>query len=194
MRVFPGRGPRIALAIGGLLLLQGVALLGHRALEDRRSRAVAAFRFERIEAVMPAPELVLERPDGARVAIAPGREGEAMLVHFWATWCPPCRQELPALLALGRRLSPTGRVRVVAIATDTSWSEIRRFFKGAIPAEVLRDATGRVHQAFRVSSLPDTYLVTADGLIRIRFAGAQDWGSKQAHEFLSRELTELIHS
>ena len=178
---------RIAALILGLLLIQGLALTGYQAWEAGREDESLSFRFERIGGSVAAPALSLERADGTRVTVTPGKDGNAVLVHFWATWCPPCRDELPALLALGKDISPSGRVRIVAVATDPGWQEIRTFFNGEPPPEVLRDYSGNTRRDYRVSALPDTYLVTADGLIRIRFAGAQAWGSKSAREFLARE-------
>ena len=182
------RGGQIALAIAGLLVLQAVVLLAYRLIETRREGAAAPLRFERVNGTVPAPALLLERPDGTLASITPGRQGEAVLVHFWATWCPPCREELPALIALGRKLTGAGRVRVVAVATDREWDQIRSFFKGELPSEVFRDATGSAYRAYRVSNLPDTYLVSGDGLVRIRFAGAQDWRSPVVRKALLDEL------
>jgi thiol-disulfide isomerase/thioredoxin len=182
------RGAQIALAIAGLLLFQALALLVYRGIESGREGTAAPFRFERLVDLLPAPSLLLERPDGSLVSIAPGRQDEAVLVHFWATWCPPCRKELPALIALGRELTRSGRVRVVAVATDPQWDQIRRFFKGELPPEVFRDATGSAYRAYRVSNLPDTYLVGEDGLVRIRFVGAQDWRSPAARKALLDQL------
>ncbi len=187
MRVPARPWVRITVLLGWLLLIQGLLLIGFRAWEARREGDAQMLRSERVSGNLPAPPLELERADGTRVTVTPGKEEGAILVHFWATWCPPCRDELPALLALGRGIAPSVRVRVVAVSTDSSWKEIRGFFKGGPPPEVFRDYSGSTHSGFRVSELPDTYLVTADGLIRIRFAGAQAWGSKSAREFLARE-------
>jgi len=171
----------------GLLIIQALALTGYRAWEARRSDESATFRFERIAGSVAAPPLSLERADGTRITITPGKEGDAILVHFWATWCPPCREELPALLALGKEISSSGRVRVVAVATDPGLQEIRTFFGGEPPSEVFRDYSGSARRNYRVSDLPDTYLVTADGVIRVRFAGAQAWGTKRVRDLVGRE-------
>jgi len=186
--VLRGRGGRIALAIAGLLVLQALVLLAYRLIETRREGAAASLRFERVNGMVSAPALLLERPDGSLASIIPGRQGEAVLVHFWATWCPPCREELPALIALGRKLVGAGRVRVVAVATDREWDQVRSFFKGELPPEVFRDATGSAYRAYRVSNLPDTYLVSEDGLVRMRFVVAQDWRSPDARKALLGEL------
>ena len=182
------RGGQIALALAGLLVLQALALLAYRLIETRREGAAAPLRFERVNGTVSAPAFLLERPDGTPASITPGRQGEAVLVHFWATWCPPCREELPALIALGRELTRSGRVRVVAVATDPQWDQIRRFFEGRLPPEVFRDAGGSAYRAYRVSNLPETYLVSGDGLVRIRFVGAQDWRSPAARKALLDEL------
>ena len=188
MKLSFGRATRLGLWFVGLLGLQALALLGYRAMEARRESTAAVFRYERLGAEGRAPALQLERPDGTPVDVSPGEGDEAVLLHFWATWCPPCREELPALLDLGRKLSAGRRVRLVAVATDTTWAAIEQFFKGEIPEEVLRDATGQGYTAYGVYGLPDTYLIPGGGRARIRFAGARDWGSAGAIEFLEREL------
>ena len=79
-------------------------------------------------------------------------------------------------------------MRVVAVATDREWDQVRSFFKGELPPEVFRDATGSAYRAYRVSNLPDTYLVSEDGLVRMRFVVAQDWRSPDARKALVGEL------
>ncbi len=92
------------------------------------------------------------------------------LVHFWATWCPPCRVELPGLLAL-----PDGHpVDVVAIALDRDWTDVERFLGRPSSRMTLGDAA-EIERQFGVHSLPVTYLVGSDGHLRFRFDGARDW-------------------
>jgi thiol-disulfide isomerase/thioredoxin len=176
-----------ALALA-LAALQASAVLGYRWVERRRHAVASAprFSYERLSP-RPAPELTLLARDGSRRLLVDYR-GKPVLLHFWATWCPPCKAELPALLALGRELEREGGTRLVALATDADWASIERFFDGRIPPSVMRAEARDAATLFEVSVLPDTYLLGPDGSIALRFGGARDWSSESARAVL-RELT-----
>lgn len=111
---------------------------------------------------------VLHR-DGTRGALALS-EGRTLL-HIWATWCPPCRAELPALLALPRRHD----VAVVAIALDPSWDAVDAFLNRDDSGTMALATSAEVERALGVHALPVTFLVEGDGQIIGRFDGARDW-------------------
>jgi len=167
---------RIAIAVAVLAALQGAAYLAYRAVE--RSRAAgptvaATFAGERLRGGEAAPSLDGVRADGSRVAIA-WPSDRIRVVHFWATWCEPCRTELPGLLALSRELEPRG-IDVIAVAVDDEWADIRRFFDGNVPPEVVVATDPAVHKRFGVSTLPDSYVVDRAGTLVERFHGERDW-------------------
>ena len=93
------------------------------------------------------------------------------LLHFWATWCPPCRAELPGLLAL----PDSHQVGVLAVALDKRWADIDRFFDGRVPAAVLLADAAEIERVFSIRTLPVTFLVKPGGELRLRFDGARDW-------------------
>ena len=123
---------------------------------------------------------------GATVALA-GELAPATLVHFWATWCPPCRKELPGLLEFGRELNRTQGVELLAISVDQDWTAISAFFPGGIPPEVLKSRDRRVHTRYGVMTLPDTYLISPAGKLVLRFGSARDWTTAAAREAVTRE-------
>ncbi len=172
----------------GLVLAaaQGLVLLGYRWVEDRRHAArEPAFGYERLEG-RSAPDLVLVAPDGSRRTLAE-LQGKPVLLHFWATWCPPCKEELPGLLALGRELVQSGGPQLVAVTVDKDWDAVRTFLAGQIPPEVMRVDAALASAAYGVATLPDTYLIGADGTLRLRFEGARDWRLRAAHAVLREE-------
>lgn len=121
------------------------------------------------------PEVELRRTDGSPVRLSQLR-GRPVLVHHWATWCAPCRAELPGLLRASRGLKRDEGIEVLAVS-DEDEGAVRAFFAGAPPSEVVRDESRTARHLFGVTSLPDTYLVDANGRIVARMQGPRDWSA-----------------
>ncbi|MBI5508912.1 MAG: TlpA family protein disulfide reductase [Deltaproteobacteria bacterium] len=168
----------VAVSIQGLAVVVYLGVDRHRAASRQPS-----FDAERLAPGRAAPSLLLVRPDGSTRRLSELR-GKAVLLHFWATWCPPCREELPGLLALGRDLGRDGALEVIAVTLDDDWAAVGRFFGGDIPVEVVRDASSASTRIYEVSALPDTYLVGPDGALTVRVGGARDWRGPMAQSFL----------
>jgi thiol-disulfide isomerase/thioredoxin len=159
----------IVVLVGVQITLIGLYL----AVESRR-RAPTPFAVEGLDE--PAPMLSLER-DGHGVV----QPSEPHLVHFWATWCGPCQEELPALLAAAE----SEDAPLVAV-TDEPWPVVERYFGDSVPMAIVRDPTGEAAGDWRVSGLPDTFVVRS-GRVVGRMGGPRDWRAPEARAFL-REL------
>ncbi|HET9251498.1 MAG TPA: TlpA disulfide reductase family protein [Candidatus Eisenbacteria bacterium] len=166
-----------ALLLGAQVAL---VLLYLRLERERAGRNVPIAMEPRLE---QGRDIVVERPDGSRLTI-PARSDRYQLVHFWATWCPPCVKEIPSLTGLARR-GPSG-VRVWAVSADPDWESLREFFGGELPRHVVRDPTGEAASAYSVRQLPDTYLVDPAGLVIARFATRQEWDTAEMRATLER--------
>ena len=150
--------------IFGLVVVQALLVVGYLFVERARAPR-PPFAVERLDE--QAPQLQVEFRDGT-VALAASRD-RVVLVHFWATWCAPCREELPGLIEAARK----AELPLLAV-TDEPWETVTPYFDGAVPAEVVRDPSGEGAGRFSVSGLPETFVVR-DGRVIARTGGARDW-------------------
>jgi len=102
-------------------------------------------------------------------------KGEVVLVNFWATWCEPCRQEMPSLQRLEKKLA--GRhFRVVGVNIGEGAPRIRQFLEQApVSFTILRDANSEVMKAWRVRVLPASFLIDSRGMLRYQLVGEADY-------------------
>ena len=115
--------------------------------------------------------------------------GEALVVNFWATWCGPCRTEMPALQQLDDHLRGRG-IRVVAVSIDRDRNLAREFIRSArIRFPVYFDPNGAYsNQKLGLRTLPETFLVDAAGIIRARISGSRDWSSPSSVRMVTDQL------
>jgi thiol-disulfide isomerase/thioredoxin len=149
----------------------------------------------------PAPPFDLAALDGSRLSLAT-LKGQVVFVNFWATWCAPCREEMPTMMALGRELeaSHPGRFRMVAVSVDEGWSPVRAFF-GQPPFTGKTDGltvaldpdqvtTAAYYCAARGGGCPDaykfpeSYVIDAGGRLVGYVVGPRDWSAPTAKAYL----------
>jgi peroxiredoxin/outer membrane lipoprotein-sorting protein len=119
----------------------------------------------------PAPDIELKTLDGERVRLADFR-GHPVLVTFWASWCGPCRRELPEVAKLYREFREKGLI--VLGVNDEGRGAARSFVeKVDLPFPVLDDSGLKAHRLFRVRSIPTVFLIDADGKVVRFFRGAK---------------------
>jgi len=125
-----------------------------------------------------APALELADLEGNVHRLA-GYHGKTVLVNFWATWCAPCRAEMPSIERL--QLSMKGRPFAVLAVNVAEGGRIARDFAEKLPVTftVLLDRDGRVTRAWGARVLPATYIVGPDGRIRYSYFGDLDWSSDE---------------
>ena len=114
-----------------------------------------------------APEpLSLQTPDGAAVEVA-RQPDEALVVHFWASWCPDCAGELPVLDREARACGPASHVRVVAVNAGESAEQARSFLaEHGVSLPLLLDAGGRAWRRAGLRGVPSNLVWTRDGVQR----------------------------
>ena len=130
------------------------------------------------QAPKPAPALKLKDLDGKTLDLAQ-LKGKVVLINFWATWCPPCRKELPSMERLWRQLKDQGLV-VLGVNVGESADEVFAFSNGLetpLTFPLLLDEDSSVAQSWPVKGLPTTYLVDKRGRIAFGVIGGREFDS-----------------
>lgn len=118
--------------------------------------------------------------------------GRVVLVNIWATYCIPCREEMPSLERLQGQLGPKGLV-VLGVSIDNPGLEpqIRAFVKEyGLTFTILQEGTGHIEQMLDAFGIPATFVVAKDGMIRRKMIGAQRWDSPDNRALVERLLAE----
>jgi len=138
--------------------------------------AQAAGGFTPITERPPAPDFSLADEDG-KIWTLSSLKGKVVVVNFWATWCPPCRRELPSLERL-RRVLPPEQALVLGINVAESWDTVASFIAGVEPAPafpILYDENSAVLKAWPVKGLPTTFVIDRKGRIALRAVGGREF-------------------
>lgn len=134
------------------------------------------------------PSFKLENRKGERIS-SESLRGRPALVHFWASWCAPCLEELPAWL---KKVEQTGDspMRFVAISLDTKWSDADSVLaKSTVPAALilLIDPEQKSSDSFGSFQFPETYLLDSDGRVVRKWVGAQNWAAMDFNRLLPED-------
>ena len=138
----------------------------------------------------PAPAFRLMDLDGM-VHSLPEYQGKVVFLNFWATWCGPCKVEMPAMEALYQAFKSQG-LEILAVSVDQQGAAVTRPFKDAMGLSfpILHDSTYQVGLTYGARTLPMTYVIDRKGIIRQRVFGARDWNSEEARKLISGLLEE----
>jgi thiol-disulfide isomerase/thioredoxin len=133
----------------------------------------------------PAPPLLLQNMDGESFELAKAGKQWAF-VHFWASWCGPCRREMPTIQVLIADFAD--RPLTFAIVNTAETDDTVFSFLASVAPEInsLMDYDGLVTEAWQPRGLPSTYLVDPQGMIRYVVIGGQAWQSQEYQTFLLR--------
>jgi thiol-disulfide isomerase/thioredoxin len=188
----------IAVAVASALGVAGIAAAKAYDTFVAQPRREQEFQLLRVD--KPAPDVFLAGPDGRPFAISQ-MKGEVVFVNFWATWCPPCREEMPSMLALGRDLERVhpGKFRMVAISGDDDWDIVQAYFRtvfGGTPRELTLalDHDGKAARAYYCTArgfcpdikFPETYIVDKSGRLVAYVVAGRDWSDPVARRFLEK--------
>jgi cytochrome c biogenesis protein CcmG, thiol:disulfide interchange protein DsbE len=133
-----------------------------------------------IQFLSAAPELPIFDRQGKKIDLTQD-DGKIRIIHFWATWCPPCVEETPALSKFWDQYKNRSDLELYAISVDKDWQAVDDFLKktpGALPGLPLyRDPGEATAKRFGTMQYPETYIVNRKGRVLFRVPGAVDWSS-----------------
>ena len=168
----------LVLSVLGGLLLGGAALVWF-------GPGVSA-----IAAGSKAPNYrVMDLATGDSVKLRDRYKGHVTLINIWATWCIPCKVEMPAMQRLYDSLAPRG-FRIAAVSIDQDDPEgVRSFARElGLTFDILHDRTGAIQQAYLTTGVPESFLLDTTGTIMKRVIGAHDWASPVNRALIRRLL------
>lgn len=144
-----------------------------------------ALGLQRFPRPSPAPDFTLRDLAGDRVTLS-HLKGRVVFLNFWATWCPPCREEMPSMERLHQTHKGRGLL-VLAVNLQESPNLVRKFARNfGLSFPILLDETGEVSSAYGARALPMTFLIDTNGSIAARAVGARDWDSPAALDLIQK--------
>jgi peroxiredoxin len=155
-------------------------------------------RYRPVIAGAVAPDFEAADLEGEPVTLE-GYRGDVVLLNIWATWCLPCREEMPSMQRLHETLDRPD-FHVVAVSVDAEIRGVLGYMGGpggdveafvaelGLTFDILRDPSGRIGELYQTTGLPETFLIGRDGVIYRKVAGGTRWDAPQYQELVQRLL------
>ena len=130
-----------------------------------------------------APDFTVN--DGTKTVQLSQLRGKPVLLNFWATWCPPCVQEVPDLVRLQQQMGD--RVTILAVSMDEDDAAYKAFTSKHMPGVLtVRDGDHKSSAMYGTYAYPETFLIDKDGKIQRKFIGAVEWTSPEMIEYFKK--------
>jgi cytochrome c biogenesis protein CcmG, thiol:disulfide interchange protein DsbE len=132
----------------------------------------------------PAPDFTVQNPD--RTVTLSQLKGQIVVLNFWATWCPPCIEEMPSLVQMQQKMKARG-ITVLAVSVDVDENNYRRFIRDHnVDLLTVRDAGQKSNTLYGTFKFPETYVIDRNGVVRRKFIGAVDWTAPDVVDYLGK--------
>ena len=131
----------------------------------------------------PAPEFSVQ--DSGRTVALKDLRGKVVVLNFWATWCPPCVEELPSLVAMQAQMRD--QVTVFAVSVDEDEEAYRQFLVDhRVDLLTVRDPSKKSALMYGTVKYPESYIIDPSGIVRRKYVGPVDWTQPAVREFLAK--------
>jgi len=132
----------------------------------------------------PAPDFTVQ--DSDRSVSLNQLRGHVVVLNFWATWCPPCVDEMPSLVQMQQKMRDKG-ISVLAVSIDDDAGAYHKFLKDyRVDLLTVRDDHKQSSRLYGTFKYPETYIIDRNGILRRKFIGAVDWNLPEITEYLSK--------
>ena len=112
--------------------------------------------------------------------------GKILVLNFWATWCPPCVEEMPSLVQMQQKLKGKD-ITVVGVSVDADADAYHRFLKDhGVDFLTVRDPDQKSNNLYGTFKFPETYIIDRNGVVRRKFIGPVDWSQPEIVDFLTK--------
>jgi peroxiredoxin len=181
--------------VGGVVALLAVLLAAGWMVRDR---------FLPVEVGSGAPGFTATDMEGRPVSLD-DLKGQVVLLNVWATWCGPCRDEMPSMERLHRQLGPQG-LKIVAVSVDAApgtqplkaqpanqpgGGDVAEFAKQlGLTFTIWQDPSGKIQRTYRTTGVPESFVIDRNGVIQKKVIGATEWDAGPHAELLRRLLAE----
>lgn len=168
--------------VGGIVAVLGLGLWG-------ASRMFGDQLFP-VSVGTTAPDFEAKVLDAPKTKSLADYKGQVVLLNIWATWCLPCRTEMPSLEQLQKAYADSG-LKIVAVSIDAEQPDdsIRAFAKDlGLSFEILHDSAGVISKTYQTTGVPESFVIGKDGVIRKKWIGRDDWNSAGNRALVSQLL------
>ena len=149
--------------------------------------AVPAGAVHRVQIGKPAPEFALPLLGGKKIFLSEFK-GKAVFINFWATWCPPCKDEMPSMEKVYREQKARG-FEILAVIIDKGTKEVEAFKKEhGLSFPILLDPEMMVAALYELAFVPTTYLIDRSGIVVYRETQYRDWADAESRKLLEKIL------
>ena len=118
-------------------------------------------------------------------------KGQVVLLNIWATWCEPCKVEMPSMEQLEKELGPSG-LKIVAVSVDEGSADaVRQFARDyGLTFEILHDPSGRIQRTYQTTGIPESFVINREGRIVKKVIGASNWDATVNKDLMRRLLAQ----
>ena len=173
-------GPSLKLSLTILFVVIAAALV---ILLLRNERESTVTSIKQIQVGLPAPDFTFPDLNGQQVSLSEHR-GKVVLVNIWATWCPPCRQEMPSMQKLYERFNGEN-FEILAVSIDATGREaVAPFVRTMnLTFPIMLDPKEVIRPLYGITGVPESFIIDKEGIVVEKIIGPIDWGTPKAFQF-----------